>query len=923
MNFVFRFLNAEELSRSVEELEPDSGDSILMEAASFSWDDTSSPALEGIDLRVPKGSLVAVVGAVGAGKSSLVSALLGEMEMVSGRTARQTNVAYVPQQAWIQNMSLKDNILFERPYREAKFRRVLKACALESDLDILASAKDTEIGENGINLSGGQKQRVSLARAVYAGADLYLLDDPLSAVDSHVGKHIFDEVLSSATGLLRGKTRILVTHGVSFLQEVDQIVVMKGGRVAEVGSYQSLMERGGAFAEFLVTYGNESVEQEEVEDDFEIKSISALSNGTGPFSRSVSQVDAPSPIPRERALSITSRDSAFSNPDGVRLPTLAEKTSLEKDGALIEEEKAMVGKVSWSIYGSYFRSMGVGIFAFCICLYGLGQGIHAYNNYWLSLWADENEEHPEDAEENAKKYLGLYGILGAVEMVVEFSREIIHYLNCARASKHMHAVLLAGVMRSPMSFFDTTPNGRIVNRFSSDVNTIDQTIPNEVNDFLWSVCDVVAVLIMISVSTPMFVSVILPLFIIFYFVQKLYIAASRQLKRLESISKSPVFAHFSETIQGASSIRAYREADRFIRESEVRVLENVKSFYLSVSSNRWLGVRIELLGNLIILFASLFAVIGRESLSPGLAGLSINYALSIIDTLNWMVRMACELENNAVAIERVVEYSKNHPEAEWERKEADDEIGENWPNRGQVRFVDYRTRYREGLDLVLKGIDLDVASQEKIGLCGRTGAGKSSLTLALFRIIEPAGGRIEIDGVDTSALGLHRLRSGLTIIPQDPVLFTGDLRFNLDPTGRHSDAELWESLEHAHLKEFVSGLSQGLDHEVSEGGENFSVGQRQLICLARALLRKTRILVLDEATAAVDLETDDLIQATIRREFADCTILTIAHRLNTIMDSDRIAVFKEGNLVELDTPSKLLQDGGSVFRDMAKNANLL
>ena len=926
-NRINKFLNAEELSDCIRDMDADSTCSVSLDRASFSWDDISaeSSSLEDLSLNVPKGSLVAVVGMVGAGKSSLVSALLGEMEMVSGSASREANVAYVPQQAWIQNMSLKNNVLFEKPYTEGKFKRVLKACALESDLDILASAEDTEIGENGINLSGGQKQRVSLARAVYSDADLYLMDDPLSAVDAHVGKHIFDNVISSRTGMLRDKTRVLVTHSVSFLKEVDQIMVMKNGKIAEVGSYEALMEKAGAFAEFLVTYGNESVEEEGQENDFKL-----VPPPFDPSGSSASPVGSLPAAKRERSLSITSYDSTLSSMEGARIASLGDgdkPDSLapveERDGALIEEEKATVGKVRWSIYGNYFKSMGVPIFVFCVVLYVVGQSVHAINNYWLSMWADDNDAHPEDAQENSKKYLSVYGMLGLVEVVVEFSREFIHYLNCARASDHIHVVLLLGVMRSPMSFFDTTPNGRIVNRFSADVNTIDQTIPNQINDFIWSLCDVIAVLVMISVATPMFVTVIIPLLIIYYFVQKFYIATSRQLKRLESISKSPIFAHFSETVQGASSIRAYRENNRFIGESEDRVFANVKSFYLSVSSNRWLGVRVELLGNLIVLFASLFAVIGRETLSPGLAGLSINYALSIIDTLNWMVRMACDLETNAVAIERVVEYSHNSPEADWEKKETDKLVDEDWPDKGVVKFHDYRTRYRDGLELVLNGIDLEVRSLEKVGLCGRTGAGKSSLTLALFRIIEPAGGRIEIDGVDVSTLGLHRLRSGLTIIPQDPVLFTGDLRFNLDPTGLHSDAELWTSLEHAYLKEFVAGLPDGLDHEVNEGGENLSVGQRQLICLARALLRKTKILVLDEATAAVDLETDDLIQATIRREFADCTILTIAHRLNTIMDSDRIAVFKEGRLVELDTPSHLLRRTDSVFRDMARNANLL
>ena len=335
-----------------------------------------------------------------------------------------------------------------------------------------------------------------------------------------------------------------------------------------------------------------------------------------------------------------------------------------------------------------------------------------------------------------------------------------------------------------------------------------------------------------------------------------------------------------------------------------------------------MGARIESIGNLVVLFAAFFVILDKGSISPGIAGLSITYSLTITDALNWLVRMLCELETNAVAIERVLEYTDNPQEADWEKPEEDDALPEAWPERGEIAFENYQTRYREGLDLVLKGIDLRIEAGEMIGICGRTGAGKSSLTMALFRIIEASEGRIVIDGQEISKLGLQKLRSRLTIIPQDPVLFTGSLRFNLDPTTRHTDDEIWTALEHAHLKTHVSGLEKGLEHDVSEGGENFSVGQRQLICLARALLRRTKILVLDEATAAVDLETDDLIQKTIRNEFRGGTVLTIAHRLHTIMDSSRIAVFEEGRLKEVGDPKVLRADNNSELSRLAKDAGI-
>ncbi|XP_051795823.1 ATP-binding cassette sub-family C member 3 isoform X4 [Acanthochromis polyacanthus] len=400
---------------------------------------------------------------------------------------------------------------------------------------------------------------------------------------------------------------------------------------------------------------------------------------------------------------------------------------------------------------------------------------------------------------------------------------------------------------------------------------------------------------------------------------RFYVATSRQLKRLESVSRSPIYSHFSETITGSSVIRAYGRHNAFVLMNDMKVDENQKSHFPGIVSNRWLGVRIEFIGNCIVLFAALFAVTGKDNLNPGLVGLSVSYALQVTMSLNWMVRMTSDLENNIVAVERVKEYSETKTEAPWEVE--DKKPPSEWPMQGNVEFNDYSVRYREGLDLVLKNITLKVKGGEKIGIVGRTGAGKSSMTLCLFRLLEAAAGEITIDDVKIAEIGLHDLRSKLTIIPQEPVLFSGTLRMNLDPFEKYADEDVWKALEHSHLQKFVSNQPAKLELECSEGGENLSVGQRQLVCLARALLRKTRILILDEATAAIDLETDDLIQSTIRTQFEDCTVFTIAHRLNTIMDYTRVLVLDKGQIAEFDTPTSLLSQRG-IFYGMAKDAGL-
>uniref|UniRef100_A0A8C1FIN8 Canalicular multispecific organic anion transporter 1 n=1 Tax=Cyprinus carpio carpio TaxID=630221 RepID=A0A8C1FIN8_CYPCA len=884
---------------------PELGAAVSMTDGTYAWERDTEPVLKNVSLDIKPGRLVAVVGAVGSGKTSLISALLGELHSLKGRINIKGSVAFVPQQAWIQNATVMDNILFGSNLDEERYRSVVDACALGPDLDLLPGRDQTEIGEKGINLSGGQKQRVSLARAVYSSADVYLLDDPLSAVDSHVGKHLFERVIGPK-GLLKDKTRILVTHGISFLPYVDEIVVLVNGVVSEVGSYDGLRASKGAFSEFLETYGKEESTQES---DFE--QIEMLPEGLEPQADGSPEDIVSSTLKRENSLRHSQRMRLRKN-SSVR----SKKDSGDKKGQrLIEKETMETGRVKFSVYLQYLRSMGWCFITWSFLFYFIQNVAFIGQNLWLSDWTEDSVEYFNTTYPNHIRdmRIGVFGALGMAQGTILLADGSIS------ASRTLHTSLLSNILKVPMVFFDTTPSGRIVNRFAKDIFTVDEIIPMSFRTCILCLLGVLGTLFVICLATPIFTAVVVPMAVIYYFVQRFYVATSRQLRRLDSVSRSPIYSHFGETVSGISVIRAYGHQQRFLKQNEDTIDQNLKSVYPWIVSNRWLAMRLEFLGNLVVFFSALFAVISRDSLNSGLVGLSISYALNVTQTLNWLVRMTSELETNIVAVERVREYAEIKNEAPWitSNRPPDD-----WPTAGNIHFENYKVRYRPELELILHGITCDIQSTEKIGIVGRTGAGKSSLTNCLFRIIEASEGQILVDGIDISTLGLHDLRSRLTIIPQDPVLFSGTLRMNLDPFEKFSDEEIWSVLELAHLKDYVRGLPTGLQHEVSEGGENLSVGQRQLLCLARALLRKSRILILDEATAAVDLETDDLIQNTIRTEFSHCTVLTIAHRLNTILDSSRVMVLDSGKIVEFDSPSVLLNNKQGHFYAMAKDAGI-
>ncbi|MCJ8739023.1 hypothetical protein PDJAM_G00042390 [Pangasius djambal] len=874
---------------SHEELEEDSVDrravtgspeSIRIVDGTFSWSKDDPPALKRINVCIPEGALVAVVGQVGSGKSSLLSALLGEMHKQEGLVSVKGSVAYVPQQAWIQNATLRENIVFGQQTKQSCYQRVLEACALLPDLEILPGGDDTEIGEKGVNLSGGQKQRVSLARAVYCDCSVYLLDDPLSAVDAHVGKHIFEKVIGPQ-GLLQGCTRVLVTHGLSFLPQVDLILVMEDGQITEAGSYAELLGRHAAFAEFLRSHTNAEQEEE--------------SEGVGDTTpRKTLENRGPAALLRQSQVSLNAAGTVKQKTENNDVKE--QKTKSADAAKLTEADKAKTGRVKLAVFWEYMKAIGVCLSIFSIFLFLAHHVASLGSNYWLSLWTDDpviNGTQP-----NRDMRLGVYGALGFTQGIAVFSYSISVSVGGILASRYLHETMLYNVLRSPMSFFERTPSGNLVNRFSKETDTIDSVIPSIIKMFMGSMFNVLGACTVILIATPLVAIIIPPLGLFYFFVQRFYVASSRQLKRLESVSRSPVYTHFNETLLGTSVIRAFGVQNRFIGESDRRVDHNQKAYYPSIVANRWLAVRLEFVGNCIVTFAAFFAVMARDSMSPGIMGLSISYALQVTASLNWLVRMSSELETNIVAVEKVKEYGETEKEAEWKLEKSS--VPPGWPTVGHIEIRNFGLRYRQDLELAVHDINVTIEGGEKVGIVGRTGAGKSSLTLGLFRIIEAAQGEICVDGVNIAELGLHELRSRITIIPQDPVLFSGSLRMNLDPFDGYSDEEVWKALELAHLKSFVSGLQEKLNHECSEGGENLSLGQRQLVCLARALLRKTKILVLDEATAAVDVETDKLIQSTIRTQ---------------------VLVLDKGQMVEFGSPSSLIAKRG-IFYKMAKDSGL-
>ncbi|KAH8702386.1 putative ABC metal ion transporter [Talaromyces proteolyticus] len=904
-------------------------ESIRIRDASFTWNKhQAGNVLENINLSARKGELTCIVGRVGAGKSSLLQAILGDLWKNHGEVVVRGRIAYVAQQAWVMNASVRENIVFGHRWDPHFYELTIEACALVTDFKTLPDGDQTEVGERGISLSGGQKARVTLARAVYARADIYLLDDVLSAVDSHVGRHLINRVLGP-NGVLNGKTRILATNAITILQEADFIGLLRERTLIEKGTYEQLMAMKGEVANLIRTTSSDDEENDSEASKDDNKSPTTPDSTTADESdlsedeEAGDAVGVLAPIRSggaRKSSMATLRRASTASWHGPRRETTDEENGLKTKQT---KEKSEQGKVKWNVYGEYAKESN--LYAVSIYLFTLlaSQSAQIAGGFWLKRWSEANEIA--GANPNVGKYIGIYFAFGLGSSALVVLQTLILWIFCSiEASRKFHERMAYAIFRSPMVFFETTPSGRILNRFSSDIYKVDEVLARTFNMLFVNGARAMFTIGVISISTPVFLVFIIPLGIVYISYQKYYIRTSRELKRLDSVSRSPIYAHFQESLGGVSTIRAYRQSKRFVLENEWRMDANNRAYFPSISANRWLAVRLEFIGSIIIFTAATLSIISVTSgsdISAGIVGLAMSYALQITQSLNWIVRQTVEVETNIVSVERVLEYANLPSEAPDVIFKSRPTIG--WPANGGVSFQNYSTRYRPELDLVLKNINLDIKPHEKIGVVGRTGAGKSSLTLALFRIIEASNGGINIDGLDVSSIGLLDLRGRLAIIPQDPAMFEGSVRDNLDPRHVHDDTELWSVLGHARLKEHVASMDGQLDAAIQEGGSNLSQGQRQLVSLARALLTPSNILVLDEATAAVDVETDALLQRTLRSSiFKDRTIITIAHRINTIIDSDRIVVLDRGTVAEFDTPAELIRRGGK-FYELVKEAGLL
>ncbi|UZJ53839.1 hypothetical protein CBS101457_003159 [Exobasidium rhododendri] len=909
-----------------DEAQSDAEATVTLKNAEFKWSRSQPvPTLADIDLTVKKGELLAVLGRVGDGKSSLLSAILGEMYRSDGQCIVRGRTAYFTQGGWCMGVSVRDNILFGLRYEEDFYQRVIHACALEPDLAILPDGDMTEVGEKGVSLSGGQKARVALARACYARADVYLLDDPLAAVDAHVGAHIFKYVIGPE-GMLKTKTRILTTNMVSFLPEADQIVSLRRGIILkERGTYQQVMEARGDIFNLINGLGKQSERSgggggggEEAEEGE--SPLSYLEKQENEETHEVVDYDKEfSHVQGEEGLQETKLHRRLSTAS-MRRPKPLSKAQIKKEtlrqlrDTTQQKEKSEQGSVSSEVYKQYASSSSAIGFSLYILAQVMTQVLQVSRDIVLKQWGTHNSQTG-GSPADTRFYLTLYGILGvAASVAICIAPFILYTWLAIRSAKRFHDGMFKSVLRAPLQWFETIPTGRLLNLFSRDVNVIDETLPRVLNGFFRTMVVVVGVLVVVSVSVPPFLLAIVPLWFIYRAVLRYYLATSRELKRLDAVSKSPIFTWFQESLGGLSTIRAFNQQTRFVATSEARVDRNQMCYFPATTCNRWLAVRIEFIGSIVILAAATLAVTlvtKGGKMDAGLLGLMMSQALSTTSTLNWVVRSASEVEQNIVSVERVLSYSETEPEAPYE---VDEKPPTGWPRQGKIEFANYSTRYRKDLGMVLKNIDLTINHGERVAVVGRTGAGKSSLTLALFRIIEAAEGTILIDDYDSKKLGLKDLRSNIAIIPQDPQLWEGTLRDNMDPTGTYSDEELWHSLDQARLKDHIKSLDGGLDALLTEGASNFSAGQRQLLCVGRALLRGSKILVLDEATSSVDLVSDSEIQSAIQASCNDKTLITIAHRLQTIIGYDKVAVFDQGRLAEYDTPLALYEKGAELSK---------
>jgi ABC-type multidrug transport system fused ATPase/permease subunit len=840
---------------------------------------TQKIILKNINLDVARGNLTMIVGSVGAGKSSLAMALLKEMPKVSGDVFVPNPIAYASQEPWIINTTIRQNILFGQPYDYDWYHEVVDRCCLLPDFAMFPAEDLTEVAERGANLSGGQRQRINLARAIYSRRDVYIFDDPFSAVDSHVGDKLFHNVVMNLKKEL--KTVLLITNQLHFIPNADMIIVMKKGKIAEQGPFKQLMTSKGEFSKLARDQG-----------------LSSKLKPSTPSITSETQIKL-----KERKIT---KDQAV----------IRDVKNMEK-GKLISEEEMERGAISLSTYWSYIYSnnRSLIIFSLMIGVSILRSAARVGGSIWISRWVN-----PSTSKDFTKSvHVGAYGGILAGEVIFGVFYTLIAVAFSITASRQVHRRLIASVIRATTRFFDTTPIGRLLARFSKDINIVDNTLPNQLEATVDTFFQMLAVFANLATGTPYAIIIVGVVLILMFVLIILYRQSASQLQRIESLTRAPIYTHFNESIEGIATIRAYNMQSAFEVANLGKIDRNTVAFLGLRRLSSWFSLVCEQIGAIgvggIVLMLILFRNYSPKTISIGLAANALSNAVGVLSIMSAGNQNLSEMESRMNSIERINQYQDTEQEAAYEIPET--EPGEEWPNAGEIDFDELQVEYTPGVP-VLRGIEAKIHAREKIGIIGRTGAGKSTLITTLFRTTEPSSGRVLIDGVDIASLGLGDLRSKLSIIPQVPQLFMGTVRYNLDPFEMHQDAELWRILKRVKLIRHVRSMPGGLDAVVEENGSNFSVGQRQLISMARCLLRNTRVLLLDEATASLDPESDALLQKMIRKYFHDKTVLTIAHRIITVIDSDRILVLDAGKVAEFDTPSKLLDNPNGILYSMVQ-----
>ncbi|XP_067247956.1 ATP-binding cassette sub-family C member 9 isoform X5 [Chanodichthys erythropterus] len=869
----------------------------------FTWGSNLS-TLSDINIRIPTGQLTMIVGQVGCGKSSLLLAMLGEMQTISGKVfwsnKNRYSVAYATQKSWLLNATVEENITFGSPFNKQRYKEVIDACSLQPDIDLLPFGDQTEIGERGINLSGGQRQRICVARALYQNTNIVFLDDPFSALDIHLSDHLMQE------GILKflqddKRTVVLVTHKLQYLIHADWIIAMKDGSVLREGTLKDIQTHDVELYEHWKTLMNR--QDQELEKETELESQTTLERKT--LRRAFYSREAKNQIDDE------DEEEEVEEDDDDNMSTTTSRRS----------------KIPWKMCCRYLSSGGFLMVFLMVSSKLAKHSVMVAIDYWLAAWTslNPNNQSLADSFVNTTNYTKNYDatqiaehrshvpvfiiLCGAGIALCLITSLTVEFLGVAAAT-NLHHNLLNKIIHAPIRFFDVTPLGQILNRFSADTNIIDQHIPPTLESLTRSTLLCLSAIGVIAFVTPAFLIALVPLAVAFYFIQKYFRVASKDLQDLDDSTQLPLLCHFSETAEGLTTIRAFRHEARF-KQRMLELTDTNNTAYLFLSAaNRWLEVRTDYLGAVIVLTAAVAAI--WTSSESSLVGLGLTYALTVTNYLNWVVRNLADLEVQMAAVKKVNSFLSTESE-NYEGSMDVSQVPEDWPQHGEIKIHDLCVRYDSMLKPVLKHVNAHINPGQKVGICGRTGSGKSSLSLAFFNMVDVFEGKIVIDGIDICKLPLQTLRSRLSIILQDPVLFSGSIRLNLDPERTCTDDRLWEALEIAQLKNMVKALPGGLDAVVTEGGENFSVGQRQLFCLARAFVRKSSILIMDEATASIDMATENILQKVVMTAFADRTVVTIAHLVSSILEAEQVLVFSSGILVECDSAPNLLAQEDSLF----------